>query len=305
MDLTIGIPVFNEEQSIEFVLQRILSQEFIRKKNCEILVCLNNCTDLSEKIIKRIQKKNENIKIITENRQGKCFAVQKIFDKSKGNTIIVCDGDVLLKAKSIKELYQFISKNRKLVLVGGESVPLKYKNTLMEKLYSVADRSGFNELDKENNIFGCFFAIKKNAIRIPEVMSTDYYISAYFDMKSRETGKTLSTRCKDAIVYYNRPQTVIDFIKKKIRSRIKIMQIQRRYPEFAEYPYEGSLNLRKVIGRIDSSEIPFLLFYFAILKTADLIGATKYYFKFGRVGTGWTHIHSTKIDANDVTEVRD
>src|SRR3972149_6124201 len=101
MKISIIIPAYNEEKRIGKTLQAY-SKHFnslAKGKNLdyEILVVINNTTDRTEEIVKKIQKKNKRIKYLNLKQGGKGYAIIEGFKdalKRKNELIGFVDSDM-------------------------------------------------------------------------------------------------------------------------------------------------------------------------------------------------------------------
>jgi glycosyltransferase involved in cell wall biosynthesis len=108
VELSIIIPVFNEEGNIELLygrLHKIL--ERINKKY-EIILVDDGSTDSTHEKMVQIQKRTPTVRIIKFRRNfGKAFALNVAFRRSRGEIIVTMDGDL---QDDPLELPRFISK---------------------------------------------------------------------------------------------------------------------------------------------------------------------------------------------------
>ena len=65
VDLTIGLPVYNEEEKINKVLQDIFSQDY---KKFRLIISDNASKDKTYEICKKWLKKKKNIKLIRQKK---------------------------------------------------------------------------------------------------------------------------------------------------------------------------------------------------------------------------------------------
>jgi dolichol-phosphate mannosyltransferase len=94
-ELSLIVPVFNEEESITPFLQCVLP---ILEKHCrafEIIFCLDPCTDDTEAVIARALEKDSRLKLITLSRRyGQAEATFAGIEHAKGQYIITVDVDL-------------------------------------------------------------------------------------------------------------------------------------------------------------------------------------------------------------------
>mgnify|MGYP001590781332 FL=1 len=79
--ITVGIPTYNEENSIAKCINSILPQI---KKDDEVIVVASGCTDNTVLEIKKIMEKDKRVKLIIETeRKGKSSALNEIIKNAK------------------------------------------------------------------------------------------------------------------------------------------------------------------------------------------------------------------------------
>jgi len=94
--LSIIIPVYNEEATVEALLDRVLEVELSLNK--EIIIVNDGSTDRSREIIESWQKQNnlicDKVIIINKENEGKGSAVRAGIEKSTGDVVIIQDADL-------------------------------------------------------------------------------------------------------------------------------------------------------------------------------------------------------------------
>ncbi len=111
MDISIVIPLLNEEESIPELYAWITQVMQQNKYAYEIIFIDDGSTDDSWKIIKEITQKDSHVKAIRFlNNYGKSQALHAGFKLAKGNVIITMDADLQDNPEEIPELYNMITK---------------------------------------------------------------------------------------------------------------------------------------------------------------------------------------------------
>jgi len=100
MKISVVIPCYNEEKTIEKVIKSIPKEVF------EIIVVDNNSTDKTGEIAKKL-----DAKVVKEKKQGYGYALQRGFNEAKGDIIITLDGDGQYPGEKINELVDYFIKN--------------------------------------------------------------------------------------------------------------------------------------------------------------------------------------------------
>ncbi len=105
MDLSILVPVFNEEENLPELLERLLKTGRSLNKKFEIIFIDDGSKDNSVKIIKEAIKKNPELKLIRFNRNyGQHNALFAGFAESQGEVAVTIDADLQNPPEEIPKL---------------------------------------------------------------------------------------------------------------------------------------------------------------------------------------------------------
>ncbi|MGI0105793.1 glycosyltransferase family 2 protein [Salinimicrobium sp. WS361] len=111
MQLSIVIPLLNEEESLNELYNWIASVMRSNSFSYEIIFIDDGSTDNSWKVIRKIAAEDAGVKGIRFNRNyGKSQALHVGFDKAEGDVIITMDADLQDNPEEIPELYHLITK---------------------------------------------------------------------------------------------------------------------------------------------------------------------------------------------------
>ena len=169
MDISIIIPLFNEEESLPELCSWI--EKVMNKNNYsyEVLLIDDGSKDKSWSVIENISSKNSNIKGIKFRRNyGKSAALNIGFQKAIGNVVITMDADLQDSPDEIPALYDKIMKEGYDLVSGWKQKrydPLS--KTIPTKLFNWAARkaSGIHLHD-----FNCGLkSYKNNVVKSVEV----------------------------------------------------------------------------------------------------------------------------------------
>lgn len=118
MRLSIIIPVFNEEKTLEKLVKKLL-EVTLPVKSREIIIVNDGSTDATAEIIKKINAKHKDIKVINQKiNQGKGSAVRAGIKSAKGDYVIIQDADLEYDPKDIKKILQPVLKKEATVVYG-------------------------------------------------------------------------------------------------------------------------------------------------------------------------------------------
>ena len=150
-EISIVVPVLNEEESIKPFLQRTESVLDKIGKPYEIIFALDPSTDNTKKIILDEIKRNKNIRLLVFSRQfGQPAATMAGIFNCKGSFCVIIDADLQDPPEVIEELY-------KKIILGNEVVYAKRKS-----------RKGETFFKKIISSLGYYLIIKLSDIHIPK-----------------------------------------------------------------------------------------------------------------------------------------
>jgi len=164
MNLSIVIPLLNEEESLQELHNWIVSVMKANNYTYEVIFIDDGSTDSSWQIIERLSTENQNVKGVRFLKNfGKSQALHAGFARAKGDVVITMDADLQDNPEEIPELYNMII-NQKFDLVSGwkkkryDSVVSK---NLPSKLFNWAARK---TSDVQLNDFNCGLKAYKNIV---------------------------------------------------------------------------------------------------------------------------------------------
>ncbi|MFN3551272.1 MAG: glycosyltransferase family 2 protein [Endomicrobiia bacterium] len=129
MKISIIIPVYNEEETIKKVVEKLEMIDFGIEK--EIIIVDDGSTDSTPNVLKKLQSKDQKLKIVFHNRnEGKGAAVITGIKSSSGDIIAIQDADLEYNPEELKNLIKPILKNENLIVYGSRFLkenPVRYK----------------------------------------------------------------------------------------------------------------------------------------------------------------------------------
>ncbi|WP_425392577.1 glycosyltransferase family 2 protein [Ekhidna sp.] len=146
-DLSIVIPIYNEEESIPELLEWIFRVVDESKINTEVLLIDDGSTDRSWSIIQEYSEKENRVTGFRFNRNyGKSAALQTGFDQSNGKVVVTMDADLQDSPDEIPDLVSMIN-DLKLHIVSGwkkkrhdpisKTIPSKLFNWVTRKVSGI------------------------------------------------------------------------------------------------------------------------------------------------------------------------
>ncbi|NCX95263.1 MAG: glycosyltransferase, partial [Chitinophagia bacterium] len=142
-DLSIIIPLFNEEESLPELAEWIERVCTEAKYTYEVIMIDDGSSDDSWAVVQRLCAKNACIKGIRFQRNyGKSPALHVGFKAAKGNVVITMDADLQDSPDEIPELYRMIAQEGYDLVSGWKKV--RYDNAITKnlpsKLYNAVNR---------------------------------------------------------------------------------------------------------------------------------------------------------------------
>jgi glycosyltransferase involved in cell wall biosynthesis len=155
MDISIVIPLFNEDESLPELcswIERVVNENQL---SYEVILIDDGSTDQSWKVIEAIREKNNHIKAIKFQRNyGKSAALNEGFKAAKGDIVITMDADMQDSPDEIPQL-------RKMVLDGNFDLvsgwkKKRYDNALTKNIPSKLFNAAARKMSKiQLNDFNC------------------------------------------------------------------------------------------------------------------------------------------------------
>ena len=218
MKISIIIPCYNEEKTIELVVNKVLKFNALEK---EIIIIDDCSTDNSREIIKKISDLDTSIKIFFQDKnQGKGHAIRKGFENATGDILLIQDADLEYDPSDYNKLIiPFIEADADVVygsrFLGGEYVRLHFfwhyvankiltlitnivtnlNMTDMETGYKLIKREAINSISLKENSFSIEPEI---TVKLAKKGYIFYEVPISYRGRSYEEGKKITL--KDAFI---------------------------------------------------------------------------------------------------------
>lgn len=117
--ISVIIPTFNAEKSIERAVESILNQTY---QDFEIIICDDCSSDRTWDILKQISKKDKRIKIYKNEKNSKsAYTRNKAISKSRGEFIMQLDDDDYCHEDRMMKQYKFLNSHQNFDFVGSNA----------------------------------------------------------------------------------------------------------------------------------------------------------------------------------------
>lgn len=208
--VSIGVTSYNEEQNIEKLLHSLLKQKLKSSVITEILVISSGSTDSTDKIVKKIRRKNSKIKLIRQKKRiGKASAVNLLISSAREEIVILSSADILIPNDTIDKITRPL-RERDVGIVGSHPVPVNDPNSffgfaahLMWELH--------HQISLTSPKMGEFIAFRKIFKQIPLTSSVD---EASIEALIRGQGYK-AVYAPKAIIYNKGAENFKEFIERR------------------------------------------------------------------------------------------
>ena len=119
MKLSIIVPVYNEEKTLEKIIDRV-EKVRIKEVEKELIIVDDGSADFTWKVINKLKAKYNNIKIFKhEKNKGKGAAIKTGLGHFSGDIIVIQDGDLEYNPEDFKKLIKPILSRKTKVVYGS------------------------------------------------------------------------------------------------------------------------------------------------------------------------------------------
>jgi len=241
------------------------------------------------------------LKTLKDEGKGKPEALNLAFKKSKGDILILSDGDVALAKDALRELIAKLKEDseNKYGAVTGRPIPLNSRDSMLGYWAWLTTQAGAHNTRlkrAEENQFillsGYLTAVRKELLeQLPSDCLDDAYISYIISKKGK-----LITYAPNARVYVMFPRTLRDWIKQKKRNLMGGLQLKEMMKQDNMRGFKNEV--ASVSAALKYAENMRELFWTLLLFAARLclwiISFWERYVKKTSVKDSWVRIESTK-----------
>ena len=154
MDISVVIPLYNEEESLPELCDWIVRVMNANNYSYEIILIDDGSKDKSWEVIEKLSEQNRSIKAIRFRRNyGKSAALNEGFIASQGRVLITMDADLQDSPDEIPGLYDMIVKDGYDLISGwkkkrydplSKTIPTKFFNWATRKMSGINNLHDFN-----------------------------------------------------------------------------------------------------------------------------------------------------------------
>lgn len=217
--VTIGIPAYNEEANIGFLLKDLMDQKNDNYKLEKIIVSSDGSTDNTVRVVKRFD--NKKIKVIVgRTRRGNANSQNKIIKHSRSAVLVLLNADIRIRDRHfLQKLIEPISRGN--VDLAAAFLQEVTPSNFFEKMLSVSvqlKKDVFEKYKSGNNLHTCH--------GVARALSRRFYKQLKFRTSFGEDAYTylfciwLNYQyrfVKRAVVYYKLPDNLLDHQRQSMR----------------------------------------------------------------------------------------
>ena len=240
--VSVGIPAFNEEANIAYLLRALLADSSKGVSLKEVIIVSDGSTDAS--VVRARSVNDRRIKIINRKQRLGIVATQnELLRHVQGDILVMLDADVIpVQSDFLDRITEPIRRNRNIGLVGAATIPLR-PQTVFERVITNSHYMKqyiYKQINGGHNVYLCHGRARAFAKALYEKLHwvnncpEDAY--SYFACITR--GFKFSYTIK-AGVYFRSPQILEGHVKQSTRFVAGIKKIKKIFGiELAQKEYK-------------------------------------------------------------------
>ncbi len=219
LTVTIGIPAFNEEANIGFLIKDLLRQKENGFTLEKIIIASDGSFDQTVKIVKSI--KNTKVMVLDNTeRIGAAGRQNQLCRISKSDFLLLINADTLLLDDEFVSKLVNLSKTNNSDLISANLQELK-PETFFEKVLATSmhlKKEAFQSFNRGKNLYTCYGPARMLSKRLYQAIEFrhSYGEDAYSYLFCLKNGMKYDYACK-ALVFYKLPGTLNDHKKQSYR----------------------------------------------------------------------------------------
>lgn len=161
--ISIGIPAYNEEANIRFLLEAILRQKLTNFELKEIIVISDGSTDQTIPLVKSFTDSRVRL-VVDGERKGKNARMNELLGIVDGDVFVQFDADCLPEGDNfLEEITKPFSQDAKLGIVSVNTIPMpprSFFEGVLAKSYTDFRMRLYDQINDGNTIYHCFGMIR-------------------------------------------------------------------------------------------------------------------------------------------------
>lgn len=269
MTITIGIPAFNEQNSIHQLIESLLHQKITKATIEKIIVVSDSSTDSTDDIVKTFRNKKITL-IQNKSRKGKAYAQDLLTKRVDSDILVIVDADTVIRdGRFIEKLIKpILNSNADLTAARIEELPATSFIGRVLNASMKLKKGMFYKYKNGQNLFTCCGrarAFSKEFYKTISFKNVPLSEDAYSYLACISRNRTYYP-VKNAKVWYRLPTSLEDHQKQSVRFFQSTKELEKAIPTLdvqKEYKLPKNLLLQSFLQFIVKE--PIILFYFPIL----------------------------------------
>lgn len=181
--LSIIVPVYNEEKTIQKVIEKLLKIDLstLGEVDKEIIVIDDGSTDGTREILSKLKVQSEKLKVISQGKnQGKGVAVRRGFKEATGEILLIQDADLEYNPEDYEKLLKPIITGETKVVYGSRFLqenPNLYRRYLWGNKF-LSFLISFLYWTKITDAYTCYKVMKKEIYKNLDLKSAGFEFEA-------------------------------------------------------------------------------------------------------------------------------
>ena len=221
VSISVIIPFYNEEKTIDRLIQSLLRQS-LKKESWNVLFVNDNSTDRSIEIISRLCEGRLNFRLLNNNGSGKKRALTTGINSVREGLIVTADADCSFNPDWLKTISSFYHKNSAdmiimpVVMTGGDNFFQQFQKADFLALQMVGAGAALSGNPILCNGANLTFKKQKEQVTMNEKYASgeDIFMLEWMKRKGREIRYLKS---KNVVAKTPGPETVRQFINQRAR----------------------------------------------------------------------------------------
>lgn len=232
--VSILIPCFNEEQSLENCVNSLLRQNY---KNCEIIIIDDGSLDRTSLIAEQLESDYDNVFFVSKENGGKASALNRGLMEARGSIIVCIDADSVFLTNTVAQIIRCFEDESIDAVCGNVKVVNRDnhfgKNQALEYISGLnIERRSFDIFKSIPVIPGAIGAFRRKVIEEVNGYSDETLVE---DMDLTIELGVYGYRvvyCPDALAYTEAPETLRSLYKQRYRWTYGRFQVLYKYRRF-------------------------------------------------------------------------
>lgn len=272
-NVSLIIPVFNEEKIIEEKVQNILMLDYPNDK-MEILIVSDASSDGTKETILKYEKKRVRF-FEQPERKGKASALNRGLSEAKNEIIVFSDASIFLDCDALRNIVQKFS-DKQIGCVSGEDYIRDGGGEGAYGKYELLLRKLESKIDSIVGASGCFYAQRRSLCEpFPEGMAPDFFSV----LKTVEMGFRAVTEPTAKGSMRSVPDPKGEF-ERKVRTMLRGMTTLLQFKSLLNPFRYGIFSIQLISHKIIRWSCGFYMFLL-LVSNLFLLSSPMYYYFFG------------------------